>query len=74
MLPIYLALLSDPDKADLFEEIYEEYRYRLYSYINGMLRNHHDAEDVLQETFMHIAEKIHKVEDAKSHDTQGYIL
>ena len=74
MLPIYLALLSDPDKANLFEEIYEEYRYRLYSYINGKLKNHHDSEEVLQETFIHIAENIHKIEGAKSHATQGYIF
>jgi len=74
MLPIYLALLSDPDKADLFEEIYQEYRYKLYSCINGKLKNHHDSEEVLQETFIHIAENIHKVESAKSYNTRGYVF
>lgn len=73
MLPIYLALLSDPNKADLFDDIVKKYENRLYWVINGILNNHHDSEEALQDAFISIARNIHKISDITSDDTQGYI-
>ena len=73
MLLIYLALLSDPSKDDLFNEIYNTYRFKLYWCIEKILHNHHNSEDALQETFVHIAENIHKLSDVSSQNTKRYI-
>ncbi len=74
MLPIYSAILSDPSKEDLFNDIYHRYRFKLFCVINGILKNHHDSEDSLQETFILIAENIHKLDDSTSQNTKGYII
>jgi len=73
MLPIYLALLSDPNKADLFDDIVKTYEHRMYWVINNKLHNHHDSEEALQESFINIAKNIHKLSDLTSNETQCYV-
>jgi len=74
MLPIYSAMLFDPDKEDLFNDIYYRYRFQLFCVIDKILKNHHDSEDALQEAFILIAKNIHNIKDSTSQNTKGYII
>ena len=61
-----LASLSDQELVDgvrqpseaHFNELYERYFKRIYSFVHGRLRNHADAEEVTQETFVTIFRSI----------------
>ena len=61
-----LASLSDQQLVDgvrqaseaHFNELYERYFKRIYSFVHGRLRNHADAEEVTQETFVTIFRSI----------------
>lgn len=43
---------------DSFDILYREYSERLYKYIFRIVKNHHDAEDILEETFLKLIENI----------------
>lgn len=42
----------EPASPDSFEELYDEYARKIYSFSLSMLRNREDAEDAVQTTFM----------------------
>ncbi|GIW79796.1 MAG: RNA polymerase sigma factor [Gemmatales bacterium] len=56
-----LARFHDGDAAAL-EAIFERYERVLYQFLLGILRDHHAAEDALQETFVRGLEKLEGVD------------
>lgn len=44
--------------ADAFEGLFDAHRRGLLAYVNGMLRDRHAAEDVVQESFVQLARHI----------------
>lgn len=47
-----------------FDMLYREYSERLYRYILRIVKNHHDAEDILEETFLKVIENIGELRHA----------
>ena len=58
---LLVALRTGSSSA--FEELQKRYSSRLYKRILSITRNHEDAEDALQETFMHAFLAIHSFEN-----------
>ena len=46
-----------------FEEVFAHYRAALRRYIHSMVRNHAEADDLLQETFVRVLRKLDTLED-----------
>lgn len=44
--------------ADAFREIVERFKDRLYAFVHRMVRNHHEAEDICQATFVRAYESL----------------
>lgn len=56
-----LRELRDPKSHDVaFRELLSLYKERLYWQIRNIVKNHEDADDVLQNTFLKIFRNIHK--------------
>ena len=49
-----MILETDADKS-LFEELYKKYKARMYKYAYSILHNKEDAEDVVHQAFLTIA-------------------
>jgi RNA polymerase sigma-70 factor (ECF subfamily) len=56
-----LARFRDGDETAL-ELLFERYETSVFQFLVGMLRNHHQAEDVLQETFVRALERLDGVD------------
>jgi RNA polymerase sigma-70 factor, ECF subfamily len=61
-----LIIAAQAGSASAFDELYRQYSPRLFRTILRMTRNREDAEDALQETFMHAYLALHKFEGRSS--------
>lgn len=52
-----------------YEQLYDRYSKRIYAMTYGMLHNHTDAEDAVQNTFIHVYEKLYTLKDYNSFDS-----
>jgi len=69
VLPIILSIVDDDDRA-FVEQIYVKYEKQLYSKSMKYLKNHHDAQDCVQDTVQIIMNGIEKFKIAQD---LGYI-
>lgn len=70
---IFMDLIDDDEDKDRFRMIYEQYSKHLYYIIYEMTRNHHKAEDVLQETYLRIAKNIYRIDTSDSMRLKKYL-
>src|SRR5262249_40978467 len=59
-----VARFRDGDPAAL-DAVFERYERPVFQFLLGLLRDHHRAEDALQETFVKALEQIDRVDPAK---------
>ena len=71
---IYLQMLETPEDRTKFEILYLEYRDTMYYAAYDILGNSFDAEDAVHHAFVKIAEKIGRIEEAKSPKTRAYVV
>lgn len=57
MLTLYLAYLDDDNDKELFEEIFNSYKKQMVVLAESLLKNEDDAEDVVGDVFLRIAQK-----------------
>lgn len=57
MLALYLAYLDDENDKELFANIYNSYRKQMVAVAIPIVNNDADAEDVVEEVFLRIAQK-----------------
>lgn len=74
MLYFYLTLIESPEDKLKFERLYNEYREYLFRIALNILGNEYDAEDVLHQAFLRIADNINKVGEVSSHQTRNYLV
>lgn len=55
-----------------FDMLYREYSEKLYKYIIRMVKNHHDTEDILEETFLKVIENIGELKHTLAFDMWLY--
>ena len=71
---IYLQMIDTPEDRSKFEFLYMEYRGLMFHVANKILHNEQDAEDMVHQAFLKVAENIEKIGDPKCPKTQGYIV
>lgn len=71
---IYLQMIDTPEDRHKLEIIYQEYRKLMFHIAKKILNNNEDAEDVVHQSFLVIAENIMKIGDPLSSKTKGYVL
>ena len=64
----------DDTERELTERIYLEYGKKIYAVALGIVKNHHDAEDVLEKVMINIMENIEKFSDSKRADIAAQIV
>jgi len=74
MLYIYLAMLESHDDQSKMTDLYVTYREHLLNAARDILRNEHDAEDVLHQAFLYIARNFKKIGEVSSHQTRNYLV
>lgn len=57
MLALYLAYLDDDNDKEFFEEIFNSYKKQMVILAESLLKNEDDAEDVVGDVFLRIAQK-----------------
>ena len=76
MLALYLAYLDDENDKELFAHIYNSYRKQMVQTAFLIVNNNHDAEDVVEEVFLRIAQKyfdvVRSIKDET--DLRDYLL
>lgn len=71
---IYLQMIDTPEDRSKFEQIYIEYRDLMFYIANRILNNQQDAEDVVHEAFLKVAEHIEKIGDPKCPKTKSFVV
>jgi RNA polymerase sigma-70 factor (ECF subfamily) len=66
--PIQAARLRSSDPAALAEAV-GLYQHRLYRYFLRMVRDRATADDLFQQTWLHVVRQIHRYDAARSFDT-----
>ncbi|SDB53950.1 Sigma-70 region 2 [Ruminococcaceae bacterium FB2012] len=62
MIPmIYLSVLKSEEDKVKFEEIYNEYRQALFLSAYSILHDPEDAEDVVEDTFLTVADNFTEI-------------
>lgn len=71
MEKMQIGMLDAMRKGDPvgYEQLYDRYSKRIYAMTYGMLQNHTDAEDAVQNTFIHVYEKLYTLKDYNSFDS-----
>ena len=76
MFPLSIALIASVDKTngEFFSDLYHDYRKKSYSIALMYVRNHHDAEEVVQDTFLKIYKVIEKVHNLPREKIAPFIV
>ncbi len=76
MLVLYLTYLDDDKDKELFEKIFNSYKNQMVTLALSMLNNKYDAEDVVSDVFLRIAQKyfdvVRRIENET--DLRNYLL
>ena len=71
---IYLQMIDTPEERSKFEQLYLEYRGLMFHVANNILHHEQDAEDMVHQAFLKVAEHIEKIGDPKCPKTRGYLV
>lgn len=63
MLAVIMMIENDQDRA-FVEQVYERYAERLYLVAFDVVKNHHDAQDCVQETIVRVIDKLNRFREA----------
>lgn len=76
MFPLSIALIAiiDRTNGEFFGDLYREYDKKLYSIALRYVRNHHDAEEIVQDTFLKIYKVIEKVHNLPREKIAPFIV
>lgn len=73
MLEFYLLYVYRDEEEPLFLKIYHKYNQKLLNLSYSILKNQADAEDATQESWIAIAQNIHKLKDLDNEKIEIYI-
>ena len=71
---LYLSLLDNEEDQIYFEKLYEKYAEDMFKRIYDTVKNQHDAEDVMQETWLSVAENIEFCRAKNERTIRAYIF
>lgn len=71
---LFLSVIEDKEKRSKLEEIYEYYKKPAYWTAYRILKDHHEAEDVIQEAIIRISKVVDDLKEIKSQKTKGLFI
>ncbi len=71
LLSAYLAMVDTNEDKELVSRLYRKYKKCLFNVCVSILRNHSDAEDAVQDTFMRMIDNLPRFRDVDSPQTQA---
>lgn len=74
MLLFYLQFIESEEHRLLFEELYNNYRQKMYYEARSILRNNELAEDAVHMAFMGVATNMHALDGRSENDRRNYVL
>ena len=74
MINLYLSVLETDEDRCQFEDIYRQYKNRMYKFAISILHNNEDAEDVVHPSFLTIANNFDKIKSFSCHEMNSYIV
>lgn len=70
----YLLLLETDEEKEFFKKIYERYRNEMFYAAFAILQNCSDAEDIVQDTFLTLIDKLDHMMEESAERNWNYIL
>ena len=74
MINLYLSVLETDEDRCQFEDIYRQYKNRMYKFAISILHNSEDAEEVVHQSFLTIANNFDKIKSFSCHEMNSYIV
>ncbi len=74
MLAVCFALIDDEHDRIKFQKIYDQYADDVFKRIYGLIKNQQDTEDIMQETWLAVAENIAFYRTKNDASIRAYIL
>ena len=71
---LLLTYITDPDKRDQLETLYTLYHRDMYITAYSILKNHHEAEDVVQSAIIKLTRNLDKISDLHCNKSRAYIV
>jgi len=69
-----LTLIQDENSRSKLEELYHLYRKLMYYIAYDILKDYHEAEDVVQSAIVKIASNLDKITDVKCNKTRSFMV
>lgn len=70
----FLMAIEDEKKRSKLEKIYIEYHKAIYVTAYSILKDHYEAEDVVQDAVFRLADNLHKISEIKCKKTLSYLV
>lgn len=70
----FLLIIENEKTRNKLEEIYSTYYKDIYVTAYSILKDHYDAEDVIQDAILRISKNIHKISEVKCKKTRSYLV
>lgn len=71
---IYLQMIESEEDKSKFVELYNQYRYLMFSVANKILENSFDAEDAVHQAFVSIIDNLDKIKNVDCPETKSYVV
>jgi RNA polymerase sigma-70 factor (ECF subfamily) len=71
---LLLTYITDPEKRNRLETLYNLYHRDMYITAYAILKDHHDAEDVVQSAIIKLTRNLDKISDLYCNKSRAYIV
>ena len=71
---IYLQMIESEEDKSKFLEIYNQYKYLMFSVANRILKNEYDAEDAVHQAFVSIIDNLNRIGAVDCPKTRSYVV
>lgn len=72
-MTFYLTMIDDPDDREYFKELYDKYHKMMFDCSMKILKNHHDAEDAVQQILLNLWKNISNIKKVSDSKLAGYL-
>ncbi|MCD8073669.1 MAG: RNA polymerase sigma factor [Lachnospiraceae bacterium] len=71
---IYLTLIDNEDEKQKFERLYSNYRSKMQYIAVGILKDEHEAENIVHDTFITMIDVLDKIDETDDRKAWNYIV
>lgn len=74
MMIVYMSVIETDNDRNKFKEIYEDFKQSLYLDALSIVKNPEDAEDVVEDTFLKVADSFTEISQKNRQKMRAYIV